>query len=449
MYTVRRKTFSDGATVTATTAHPYIYVANPDEMQGDKPIDEEEWFLCFKEPLLALANTKEGRELLDIDRYNDRPFPVADITPYSVIFDASKVLGPRVRVGNFSGAPHWGNVIRERWLEVKAALNRITLLEILEMPRLIVTRSGKLLPVLAGAASITVYGATGNSVGFDGTMALDYHGDGSSSYSSPSSWGKAWSWFTGWTTNETDQSSNSTTSTGTTYITGNYYSTWHQGCKVFNSYLDGKLFSWHQAGNPGSTGPSYNNSELDRSMFSFNTSAIGSTSTVTAATLYLYTFSKNRSSSTWDSRYGNPKACVYGFDPDSTSYVACKDWDEYASTKFASEKSYTSISTGSHHNYAFNSSGYLSGMNKTGPSIFGIRLTADAVNVKPTFYNEGQNNENQYWTSEGTYVTTRFIDGPTASQKPYLTVTYTLPTTAAVTGEIGNGATEQAVRSAT
>jgi hypothetical protein len=129
------------------------YYPTPDELRGAKPLNELIWFEVYQEPLLELANTHEGRDLLRIDSWKKMPFPVIDMRKHAVTFQTGEPGGQRIT--DFRSGAYWGNVIRYRWAEIKAAFDRMSLLKLLALPRLTVTRGGRLLPVPAGAASLT------------------------------------------------------------------------------------------------------------------------------------------------------------------------------------------------------------------------------------------------------------------------------------------------------
>jgi hypothetical protein len=129
------------------------YYPTPDELRGAKPLNELIWFEVYQEPLLELANTHEGRDLLVIDSWAKMPFPVVDMRKHAVTFQTGEPGGQRIT--DFRSGAYWGNVIRYRWAEIKAAFDRMSLLKLLALPRLTVTRGGRLIPVPAGAASLT------------------------------------------------------------------------------------------------------------------------------------------------------------------------------------------------------------------------------------------------------------------------------------------------------
>ena len=131
-----------------------LYYPTPDELRGAKPLNELIWFEVYQEPLLELANTHEGRDLLVIDSWEKMPFPVVDMRKHAVTFQTGEPDGQRITV--FRSGAYWGNVIRYKWAEIKAAFDRMSLLKLLALPRLTVTGGGRLLPVPAGAASLTV-----------------------------------------------------------------------------------------------------------------------------------------------------------------------------------------------------------------------------------------------------------------------------------------------------
>ena len=173
---------------------------------------------------------------------------------------------------------------------------------------------------------------------------------------------------------------------------------------------------------------------LRRSYTIFDTSAIGSTSTVSAATMSYYV----ASIATWGGG-GDATWNVYlksgsGF---STS-VGSGDQNTLGTTAQSSPKTSSSTSTGVYTSFTLNTMGNIS---KTSATRMGFKsANNDADNSAPP---------NPTVTTYSQNCSVYAADVTGESKDPKLVVTYTLPTTAAVTGEIGNGATEQAVRSAT
>lgn len=139
---------------------------------------------------------------------------------------------------------------------------------------------------------------------------------------------------------------------------------------------------------------------ISRSLTNFDTSALSSSATITAAVLSLY---------------GNS---VANADTDSVSIVihsitsntdySLSDWGSFGTTKQASDIANASISTIAYNDFSLNATG-LSNINKTGISKFAQRTAKDIANTAPT----GSN-----------YVTFKSADTTGTANDPKLVVTY-------------------------
>ena len=90
--------------------------------------------------MLALANTKEGKDLLCIEDYG---LPIIGMRKNAVLYDQGDKWMADFRVG-----AKWGNVVRYRWQEIKRALDRMNELALLKAMQV---------GVPAGAATLTAY----------------------------------------------------------------------------------------------------------------------------------------------------------------------------------------------------------------------------------------------------------------------------------------------------
>ena len=155
---------------------PKLYYPTPDELQGARPLNENQWFRAYQPLLLKLANTDYGRDLLCLDPRRKRPAPIVSMDKNLV----RRYLGQAnerhywesdVRIG-----AKWGNVIRSRWLEVEHALYQVNQKELnrhglFRLPRLVLSYRGWWLPVPAGATVTTVYpDADPETATVDGSM---------------------------------------------------------------------------------------------------------------------------------------------------------------------------------------------------------------------------------------------------------------------------------------
>jgi len=366
---------------------PNLYYPTPDELRGARPLNEQLWFPLLQDVLVALANTQEGKDLLCID---DLGLPIVRLAKNEVRYDVSKELGPKTYISDFRVGAKWGNVVRYRWQEIKKALDRMSLEYLLSLPKHIVAESGLFIPVPAGAATLSSY--------------PDPHPE------STSVDGKV---FRSLAINTSDTWTDIRNGAGT-------WATDTQQGPIVN--IQG--------------GWSYRWQTNQRSIYLFNTASIGSSSTISAATFGIPGGSKNNQLG------GSPSINVYTSSPASNTALVAADYNPFGTTaQSATPILYSNwgSSTTSYHTWTFNSTG-IGNVSKTSVSKFGVReVTWDVNNSSPTW--GGTLNFNMVGNFSDTSAGTAY--------DPKLYVTYTLPTTAAVTGEIGNGATEQAVRSAT
>ena len=372
-----------------------LYYPTPDELViGNsnilaEPVTEIKWFRLHQDLLVLLANTHEGRELLCIDSWKDMPFPVIGIAKNEVRFDASKELGPRTCISDFRVGAKWANVIRYRWQHIRMALSRIELQEMMAWQSL-----GGRQRVMARFATSTTYPSPHPETDTcDGiTLAIAFSG---------ASW--------------------ATIRTQSAYI----------GSATSN------IIYWGYASVYGYGGGDWQS--LKRCFFFFDTSGIGADSTISAATLSLYVFN------IYPEWGGGGTEHTWGIFAKSgtgtQTDIGTGDHNTLGTVLQAPSLAYGSTTDDATSSFVLNSTGRAH-ISKTAITKFGARgANYDAANVEPANAddNPGYSAEIQMRASEQTGT----------DQDPKLVVTYTLPSLAAVTGEIGDGATEQAVRSAT
>jgi hypothetical protein len=102
---------------------PKLYYPTPGELQGASSLNEQLWFPRYQRELLALANTNEGRDILGLDSWSKRPYPIVRIQKNMVRYS----LGQQHYISEFRVGAKWANVIRFRWQTVRAALARMAL----------------------------------------------------------------------------------------------------------------------------------------------------------------------------------------------------------------------------------------------------------------------------------------------------------------------------------
>ena len=127
------------------------------------------------------------------------------------------------------------------------------------------------------------------------------------------------------------------------------------------------------------TPPNCNGSEnffsMHRSMFLFDTSSLGS-DTIASATFSMY--GQNKSNNTLDWSIG-----LVSSNPASTSTITTADYDDFGTTRFASDIAYSSFTTSGYNDFTLNGSG-IAAVNGSGVSEFGLRLSADIDDDEPS-----------------------------------------------------------------
>ncbi|ANS02896.1 metalloendopeptidase [uncultured Mediterranean phage uvDeep-CGR0-KM22-C158] len=144
---------------------PKLYYPTPDELQGATPLHEGgwgyddnrgTWFDVYQPILLRLVNTIYGRDLFCIDSWEKQPYPIVRINKNSVTYFIGRWGGERhFRIDARIGAKY-GNIVRERWVHIKKALDQMVLQMLMEMPPYII-HNGRGIPMPSGAAAITAY----------------------------------------------------------------------------------------------------------------------------------------------------------------------------------------------------------------------------------------------------------------------------------------------------
>lgn len=149
---------------------------------------------------------------------------------------------------------------------------------------------------------------------------------------------------------------------------------------------------------------------MRRSIFTFDTSALGSTASVSAAVLSLFGVSKI------DNLGVSPDVDVYAATPASNNALTAADYSQIGSTsQTGSPVSYAGWSTAAYNAFTFNATG-RSNVSLTGISKFGTRnANYDVANVAPTWSATSESLlENYHADQVGT------------TNDPKLEITYTL-----------------------
>jgi len=148
---------------------------------------------------------------------------------------------------------------------------------------------------------------------------------------------------------------------------------------------------------------------LDRVITLFDTSSIGSSSTINSGTLSIYFQSKSDNfTSTAD-----PDACLVSSSPASNTALAASDFATVTSTAQATSIAYASITASAYNNFTLNATG-LASISKSGVSKYGIKIGFDYLATSPTW---------QSAKSSGFVVSSSENSGTT--QDPKLVVDFT------------------------
>ncbi len=152
---------------------------------------------------------------------------------------------------------------------------------------------------------------------------------------------------------------------------------------------------------------------IGRSFFTFDTSIIGSTQTISAAVFSQYQTGSNSDSD----NDGNDYMVVVGSTPAATSTLVNDDYDQIGSSAYSDTIDIGSISSSVYNDFTFNATG-TAAINKTGYTQIGAREGHDMINEAYV----GSNNTFNYvnWYFSGQAGTTN---------DPKLTITHTdIPT---------------------
>ena len=304
---------------------PKFYHPTADQLQGAVPLNEDLWFPRQQHLLVSLANTDYGRDLLCIDKH---PYPVIQIRKNVVVYDISREAGPGKKLSDFRVGAKWANVVRYRWLEVKAALDRLALQQVMAWQSLGAS------PRLAAArfTSTTFYPdphtestTVDAQVGHEASSAV-------------------------WTT----FSNGAGTTAGTGDSQDDLEITKAKSSTTTNQWL-----------------------LIYRGIMLFNTSSIGSDS-VDSGAISFYGSSKNGQLAT------DLDINVYQSAPASNTAVVGGDFDSLSETDFSSLITLANWSTSGYNDFALNANG-LANVTTDGVSKYGTRdPTFDIADSQPT-----------------------------------------------------------------
>lgn len=148
---------------------------------------------------------------------------------------------------------------------------------------------------------------------------------------------------------------------------------------------------------------------VGRGIFLFDTSALGSSATLSSATFSLYI-------TTTQAEHGTGGVALVASTPASNTSLTTDDYDQLGSTRFATDLNTSTISTGAYNTWTLNSSG-LAAINKIGVTKLGVRMADDLDNTPPSV--------TPGLKLEG--IVSFMAEQSGTSQDPKLTVTYTVP----------------------
>lgn len=145
---------------------------------------------------------------------------------------------------------------------------------------------------------------------------------------------------------------------------------------------------------------------LHRQVAGFDTSSIPDSDTIVSATESFYIDSKV------DSATFNQAIGITSYTPASDDVLAIDDYDNFGSTRLASDIDIGSITTGGYVDWTYNATG-RNAINKTGVTNTMLRFSGDIDNSEPT-----------WGSSEESYIFVRFADTEVTSQDPKLVVVH-------------------------
>lgn len=160
-------------------------------------------------------------------------------------------------------------------------------------------------------------------------------------------------------------------------------------------------------------GPANTYTQLNRSIYTFNTAALTSSASISSSVFSIY--GTDRSNALF-----SPTLNAYSASPAANNIIAAGDYDSFGTTAYSdSGIAYASWSTAGYNNLTFNATG-IGAISKTGVSIVGVReQTYDAGSSTPTFTGNAV-----------AYLDGYFADFTGTTSDPKLVVTYSLPATA-------------------
>lgn len=348
---------------------PKLFYPTPDQLQGARPLNENQWFRAYQPLLLKLANTDYGRDLLQIEPRRKRPEPIVAIQKNMVRRYLGRADDKHYFQSDFRVGAKWGNVIRYRWLEVKAALDQLNARELFLLPKYILVPNGRWVPLVAGATVTTVYPQPDpETVTVDGEVYRDVSQPGES-----------------WATLRAGAAVTAAPSSAT-------FRLYQVAANTADQYLT-----------------------IIRTIVLYDASSIPDTDSIDSANISFY------ATASTDQITSALVANVVSSSPASNTNVVLGDYATatYGTVKFTAGLSQASWVLNAYNDLALNTDG-LNNISKTGVSKFGLRSEHDIDNVAPGGPFTGTATDTITISSADTIDTT---------QDPKLTVTHTAAAT--------------------
>lgn len=123
-------------------------------------------------------------------------------------------------------------------------------------------------------------------------------------------------------------------------------------------------------------------SSITRTAILFDTSSIPDTDVISSATLSL------KGTSIVDTNF-DQKAGIVGSTPAANNDITTADYDQFGTTRYASDIDLGSLSGSAYNDFALNATG-IAAISKTSYSKFGVRLSSDIDNSPPAWVSSGQ-----------------------------------------------------------
>lgn len=325
-------------------------------------MNEDTWFSAHQELLLSMANTNFGRDLLCIPK--DYPLIVKiEKNCIHALLEYHGKNQPSVFMADFRIGAKWANVIRNRWDQFNSYARYFKANGNCDVHMSPLVRYARAVCI----DTLTAYpDPNPETTTVDGTVHYGTVGTGTS-----------------WSSHH-DSTTGSPSDDGTG--TGGYQGKW--------IYADAYPF-WR----------------IMRGFFLFDTSSLGSSATISAATGSLY-FSGTIRNNWNNGTYSKYTWCAST--PASNTSLAAGDFDNVGTTHFVTDIAISALTQDTYNVFTMNASG-LAAIDKVGVSKFAVRLNWDIDNSSPP----------SSFNDNGDGGVVLLADTAGTSSDPKLIVTYT------------------------